>query len=160
MTDENAAWAFFAVRSEEGFPLLLSEDMAAALWKITPDIRWLTTWAHTEDRANPEIGARLGWPVLPTPMIGYPRRFGDGSMWLKSRVVQDELTKPGPPVIWIDDNCEEMLAPAIWGGEFTDPHNRLIWIAPSPDLGITKSVLDFVRTELLHSEAIASRHRV
>lgn len=149
MTDENQDWSFVDVRSEEGFPLRLSHDMAGAVRGLGADVRWLTTWAHTEDRANPEIGGFFGWEPLPTPMIGFPRRFGNGTMCLKTAVVKEALKTPGQPVLWIDDQCEEFMRPSLAGPpqEF-DPHARLIWLAPNPDVGLSRAGIDFLRQEL------------
>lgn len=147
-TNENADWTFTKVQTSWDITLFLSHDMAAELWAISTDIRWATSWAHTEDSANPNVGSVFGWPKLPTPMVGYPRRFGSGAMWVKSAVVRDELMRPGPPVVWIDDNCQELLAlPAATAASF-DLLGRLIWCAPNPRTGLTKRHLDDIRVEL------------
>lgn len=142
-TDANTDWSFTRVQSSWDIPLFLSHDMAAALWSISTDIRWATSWAHTEDCANPDIGAFFGWPKLPTPMIGYPRRFGNGSMWVKAAVVRDELANPGPPVVWIDDDAEALYALGV-----PDPHRRLILIDTDPKIGLTRLELDDIRVEM------------
>lgn len=146
--DENPDWDFDALVSSEGFPLLLAPAMAAALWAISTDIRWATTWAHTEDKANPDIGAFFGWPTLPTPMIGYPRRLGGGSMWAKVQVVKDELANPGPPVVWIDDNLGELMCLPQARSEAFDPHGRLILCEPDSADGLTRKDLDHIRVRL------------
>lgn len=140
--DDNSDWSFEPLVSSEGFPLLLSREMAAALWSISTDIRWATSWAHTEDSANPDIGAFFGWPKLPTPMIGFPRQFGNGSLWVKVAVVRDELANPGPPVVWIDDQLVALMnLPMSRGADF-DPHKRLIGCGPDSRVGLTRRQLN------------------
>jgi hypothetical protein len=128
------------------FPLELSKEMGAALLDITDDIRWATSWTHWYDHANLHIGPRVGFPHLPAPMCENGR-MSEGPTSAKFRVVQDELRRPGPPVIWIDDDVADPM-------QVDDPHFRLLCVNPEPGSGLTRS--DIARIKQFLAEKAAA----
>lgn len=125
-----------------GFKLTLSREMGDAIRALDLDVRWLTTW---REHANPEVGARLGWGLLPVANREVEQdRFG--SLVIdrgKGHAAKVLLANPGPPVVWIDDD-----APWI-GVANLDPHGRLVaTIQPDYLAGLSRAEIDRVRDVL------------
>lgn len=121
---------FISTKASGGWTLHISKEMGDALWDLDCDIRWLTTW---EDHAHHNIGGPVfGWPTLPV-------FFKDeGSFFWKADRVKRLLQKPGPPVIWVDDDLEE-VAKCIEDWDEFDPYERLhMWPGIQSSVGLTK----------------------
>ncbi len=106
------------------------------------DMMWLSSWVRQTDCANPILSPRLGFTSLPYPDPQNPLWAGLPVSEYKSSVARELLSKPGPPVIWIDDEVDLIYQPQF------DIYNRVSTVCPDSTVGISKSDLDYIRSLL------------
>lgn len=131
--------------------LSLSKSMGQALLALECDIQWLTFWVRDADHANPEVGARLGWPTL--PVAPFELRLSD-YVW-KFSAVRRLLQEPGPALVWVDDNADTDLhwvrqSDVLW--DRLDPHGRLLAVSPVTNAGLTKAHVEQIKDWLAARE--------
>lgn len=127
-------WAFEKHRLD-GFQVYLSRDMCQALTDLRVDIFWLSTWMMDGDLCNSLIAPAAGLPQMPClPLADYTidsmYSNGPSSTEKKAAAMTLLVAKPGPKVIWIDDDAFDI--------QVFDPHERILRLVPNAAVGLTK----------------------
>lgn len=120
-----------------GYSLDLSREMGKAILDLDCDVRWLTSWGHYACI----IGEHMGWDKLPVVAT----RDSEQPYW-KVLAVKKELSVPGPPLVWMDDDAN-LLTSSF--GQDNDPHNRLKIICPKDGTGLTPEHINQAKAHIL-----------
>jgi hypothetical protein len=138
-----SGWDNWETKPVNGWPILFSPDMIAALNDLAqhPDVtfKWLTTW---EDDAAKVLSPAIGingqdWEVLHGDQHGWR-----GRDWWKLHAIRDDAaTSEGQRFVWIDDDIS-----AEWGAiDWIKSRGDVLAISPSAAQGLTRDDLDQIR---------------
>ncbi len=130
-------WGDWQVSRANGFPIMWSPSMIAALTRIAErvEVRWLTTWWDCIERLD-----FLGLPTFEVANTRdeYLDRDGGAFSWWKLHTAK-RVYAEGRPVIWIDDDLSFDKAAMEWGKSL--PSGTLLGISPATFRGITPDTI-------------------
>ncbi|AYR01579.1 hypothetical protein PP639_gp079 [Arthrobacter phage Seahorse] len=139
-----SGWENWRTKRVNGWPILFSPDMVAALNELAerPDVtfKWLTTW--TDDAAkvlSPAIGIDgQNWAAL----HGDQHAWGGKRGWWKLDAIRDDAQPAdGQRYVWIDDDISAERQAIEWVQGRPD----VIAISPSTVQGLTRDDLEQVK---------------
>lgn len=146
-------WETWKTKPVNGWPILFSPEMIAALNELAvdPDVtfKWLTTW--TDDAAkvlSPAIGINgQDWEALEGEQHGW-----HGRDWWKLIAIRDDVEESDSErFIWIDDDIKAERAAIEW----VKSRNDVLALSPFTVQGLTRNELNAARAFIGGTEAAA-----
>jgi hypothetical protein len=138
-----SGWDNWKTKPVNGWPILFSPDMVAALNELAEredvTFKWLTTW--TDDAAkvlSPAIGINgQEWEVLQ----GDQHAWGGKRGWWKLDAIRDaSAPTDGHRYVWIDDDISAEVEAISW----VQSRDDILAISPSTMQGLTRDDIDQV----------------
>ncbi|UYL86634.1 phosphatase [Arthrobacter phage RadFad] len=146
-------WEMWQTKPVNGWPILFSPEMIAALNEMAddPDVtfKWLTTW--TDDAAkvlSPAIGINgQKWPVLHGEQHGWR-----GRDWWKLKAIREDVeASDGGRFVWIDDDISAESEAIDW----IKSRDDVLALSPFTVQGLTRNDLDAAKAFIAGTEAAA-----
>jgi hypothetical protein len=139
-----SGWDNWESKPVNGWPILFSPDMVAALNELAedPDVtfKWLTTWEDDAAKVmSPAIGINgQDWEVL----HGDQHAWGGKRGWWKLEAIRDDALVDGGRFVWIDDDISAEREAIAW----VQGRDDVLAISPSTMQGLTRDDLASIKS--------------
>lgn len=146
-------WDNWETKPVNGWPILFSPDMVAALNELAdqPDVtfKWLTTWEEEAAKVlSPAIGINgQDWEVLHGDQHAW-----HGRDWWKLQAIRADVESGAGNFVWIDDDISAEPHAIDWAQSREDG----LILSPSSTQGLTREDLNFAKSFISATQAVTA----